>query len=764
MEVDFPGIKPLLTVCFSPIDETNKCVLAVGGLSETCTLLAVNVNDGSLIGRDEFGCDRKIVGLRFVSDFLLVTKKTLVLAVAGGKVLSLHDVFSVMDEKARKVQPSPYRKLPINGDILSLDFAKPVERRSGKVVEQHTVLVVVSRVVTQSKSRGLRSQLLLWLDGIPDPTGDINLTSDGDAADVSHGPPWPLPSLSNIAETDSWNDPPWPPLDYIFHKDHAETLFSDSQLANYLSTMSPTQTKALVAACTNRPAQTLLEIAVKNGYGKVVSAIADILLRDPKLLDTIPGSAGEWIARHQTERSSPTSLLDEPSEATVLIVQLLSEFAQRNAPRAFRGTTDIMREKIAAAEDKIASDMIDVVATTPNLIQYLFTNVATDADAEQAPDERRLRILESKLMRRAICRPSAIRGCKSWLKDCLMETSRSQRHANLARVSHLFDVLSQLGDNFGDGFDAKLKEELLSSLSDSFEQLLPLVLQLSEREMERVTNFSIVKQIVDIKLTQPIALLIVALDGVATIGVLGCLVSFVHLTVHGQGQPTATELNLLVVAYSCNMYRLAREGMQAYAMRKMLSNWLRNNYLDICSIFAILVVDRMVEVDDQVRTAASFRIVATVAVLLQYLDLISFIKLLNIKFATFVLSLSQIMHDLEFFLVVLGLFMLMFGNAFYVMLSSPLDTTGTDEDDESPPFGTISETFLTVFRMMLGDFERGWFTAESESSRVAPFLITLFVLYMFTVMILLLNMLIAIVSGTLVGQFYSNQYLLILIG
>ena len=228
--------------------------------------------------------------------------------------------------------------------------------------------------------------------------------------------------------------------------------------------------------------------------------------------------------------------------------------------------------------------------------------------------------------------------------------------------------------------------------------------------------------------------------------------------------PTATELNLLVVAYSCNMYRLAREGMQAYAMRKMLSNWLRNNYLDICSIFAILVVDRMVEVDDQVRTAASFRIVATVAVLLQYLDLISFIKLLNIKFATFVLSLSQIMHDLEFFRVVLGLFMLMFGNAFYVMLSSPLDTTGTDEDDESPPFGTISETFLTVFRMMLGDFERGWFTAESESSRVAPFLITLFVLYMFTVMILLLNMLIAIVSGTLVGQFYSNQYLLILIG
>ena len=146
------------------------------------------------------------------------------------------------------------------------------------------------------------------------------------------------------------------------------------------------------------------------------------------------------------------------------------------------------------------------------------------------------------------------------------------------------------------------------------------------------------------------------------------------------------------------------------------------------------------------------------------------------------LSLNRIAADLESFLFVLLLFMLMFGNLFYVLL---LPTSSTDEEDElsdyddDDPWSSSSldgaESIFTMYvpssparashlaklmshpcpsiRMMLGDFERGWFSAEDVEPSQARLVTTrvallAFVVFQFLITIVMLNMLVAVVSDS----------------
>ena len=117
------------------------------------------------------------------------------------------------------------------------------------------------------------------------------------------------------------------------------------------------------------------------------------------------------------------------------------------------------------------------------------------------------------------------------------------------------------------------------------------------------------------------------------------------------------------------------------------------------------------------------------------------------------LSIFQIIRDLVPFLIVLALVMLMYGNCFIVLMR----TSASDDDAEDPsaddgpaPFGTVSETLLTLFLMMLGDFDRLWFLTGSK--KIDHTVVTVFVTFQFLCNIVLLNVLIAIVSDTYGGS------------
>jgi len=81
------------------------------------------------------------------------------------------------------------------------------------------------------------------------------------------------------------------------------------------------------------------------------------------------------------------------------------------------------------------------------------------------------------------------------------------------------------------------------------------------------------------------------------------------------------------------------------------------------------------------------------------------------------------------------------------------------DDAVIPPFSTALETSLTLFRMMLGDFDRNWFLLESPRLQAVATL--LFLLYMFIVFIILFNILIAVVCDKF-DCAYSNAKTLFL--
>ena len=161
------------------------------------------------------------------------------------------------------------------------------------------------------------------------------------------------------------------------------------------------------------------------------------------------------------------------------------------------------------------------------------------------------------------------------------------------------------------------------------------------------------------------------------------------------------------------------------------------------------------------RTGGWLPIVAALACGTLWLKLLAYVKVLNQKFATYVLCLFQIAADIRSFLVILLLVMFAFGTMFYLVSVVPVarderaaarflrsrdeaDGAGTSAHAAhfgvGAPFWTMEETLVTVYRMMIGDFERDWFGST--------FTLLLFLGYTFIVMILMLNILIAVVSDS----------------
>ena len=92
------------------------------------------------------------------------------------------------------------------------------------------------------------------------------------------------------------------------------------------------------------------------------------------------------------------------------------------------------------------------------------------------------------------------------------------------------------------------------------------------------------------------------------------------------------------------------------------------------------------------------------------------------------------------FCCLLGLIMLMFAHAFYLRLAHRDDADFDFHADDPNPFGSVSHALFTLYKFILGDFDDGAFLSPEDKA--------LFVLYMFFVVIVMLNILIAIVSDS----------------
>jgi hypothetical protein len=133
-----------------------------------------------------------------------------------------------------------------------------------------------------------------------------------------------------------------------------------------------------------------------------------------------------------------------------------------------------------------------------------------------------------------------------------------------------------------------------------------------------------------------------------------------------------------------------------------------------------------------------FNHLASGVALINWVKFLNVIRGLNKEIASFVLMIEFILADLSSFMIVQMLMMVMFGHAFYLELSEK--KMGSQDDSSSNPFATKWDTIQTLIKTLFGDFDSSVYTYNYVKA--------IFFLYMFLIIIIMLNVLIAIVSDS----------------
>jgi hypothetical protein len=107
----------------------------------------------------------------------------------------------------------------------------------------------------------------------------------------------------------------------------------------------------------------------------------------------------------------------------------------------------------------------------------------------------------------------------------------------------------------------------------------------------------------------------------------------------------------------------------------------------------------------------------------------------------------MIMHDLREFVLVIAVAIFMFSLMFLMLHGEGTNDEAADfELTDDRPFHSATYSMLSVYMMVMGQFERDWY--QNTSVGLTAYSITLFMFFMFFVVIVMLNVLIAVVSDS----------------
>ncbi|GMH97002.1 hypothetical protein TrST_g3464 [Triparma strigata] len=194
--------------------------------------------------------------------------------------------------------------------------------------------------------------------------------------------------------------------------------------------------------------------------------------------------------------------------------------------------------------------------------------------------------------------------------------------------------------------------------------------------------------------------------------------------------------DMTIACFSLALYFLLRELAQFHAMYLLglQRNWFKDfwNYIDLVASGGTIV---LLEYYFRMGPGPEYEHFASVIALFVWMKVLGFAKAFSQPIATFVLMLSTIFRDLFSFMAVLVIILVMFGHAFYLLLS---DNEASDGDEIV--FTNIGGTAWSLYLMILGTFESSVFTGIWSQ--------TLFLFFSFLVVIILLIVLIAIVSDS----------------
>lgn len=317
------------------------------------------------------------------------------------------------------------------------------------------------------------------------------------------------------------------------------------------------------------------------------------------------------------------------------------------------------------------------------------------------PELQRTQILGLPLVRRLLLEPATVgpwvvtmmrrKGIPSQRSidylELVSETSFNDFLPELA-VSSVYDSTDEEKDSPEVEEYRHLKTETFNAVGDMNELVLSLF-AVESAEMERATSTKILWHIIQYLLQRRFIIGIVMIDFVLH---LTLMLSFRADVIDTAGEndfefesktaaPAVSAITVFFVS------RKVSEGMALFSLSKtvfrhyMCDFW---NLFDALSIFLLIVANSLNASGADIHPSFNAFVLS-----LLWLKILSFLKAVNKQMATFILACLQILIDIRYFIVVLLVFIMMFGDVMIITFNQTIDdqsgTTLCGVSDSSDP-------------------------------------------------------------------------------
>ena len=310
-------------------------------------------------------------------------------------------------------------------------------------------------------------------------------------------------------------------------------------------------------------------------------------------------------------------------------------------------------------------------------------------------------------------------------------------------------------------------EHLLNAEPDPTADFLTALQSLPDWLSERAVVMPVVQNLLNEKISQRFPTAVLMLDfyvlAMIIVSYSFNVVESIELRFNDNPEDNAMDFFPLLPLYLGAGYFTLREVIQVISLLSLKSFNIylydRSNYVNL--VFVFLVFFWSIRMQTGSGDDDKFRIGAAVSVTILWMKFLAYLRNMLIDFAVFVHGVFYVVRRLAAFLTALCVILVAFAQMFHTTFQqtvyckdqpyddAKLDGYGFDlvleetrcEASQLRPYCNFWDSFISVYTMLLGEVNEDNF----ETSGVAT---ALFVIFMFLVVILLANVLIAIVTDS----------------
>mmetsp|Transcript_7453 Transcript_7453/g.20678 ORF Transcript_7453/g.20678 Transcript_7453/m.20678 type:complete len:985 (+) Transcript_7453:84-3038(+) len=361
--------------------------------------------------------------------------------------------------------------------------------------------------------------------------------------------------------------------------------------------------------------------------------------------------------------------------------------------------------------------------------------------------DSRARALEMDLFKRLLFCPEIVGG---WLTDMIahggVPSQRAVDYLCMISESKIEDYRGAYGTPHEKNWQAYYEsQEAVFARVVNLKGTMASLVTLREDEAERAASTAVIWKTMSAKLRRPFILGLILIDLVLHVVLMFGFRNLAGITPQIP-EPGRSEFLSSATIYMICLHYAVRFVCECFAMQSVSNGALRGHVSNLWNVFdwgaisCTFIATLLNDVDNKTRNGLDAFVVG-----LLWIKVLAFLKVVNRDMAVFILSLGQILKDTRYFMFVLLVIILMFGDMFHIAVVEKDDGAVCHDDLDS---GTIEdfcssnwESYLRVYSMLLGDFELDELTDTTGST-------VLFIIFTILGVIILLNILIAIISDS----------------